>query len=119
MPTDPRAALLMTVQVTAGAAMVSVRGDLDASAAAEIAEVLAQVLAAEPGRIVLDMTYVGFLDCSAAGAIFAAARSLPDGRPVIRSPRRIVRRLLEITGLDAQCILEDRLVPDPAARMAS
>ena len=119
MRTDPRPSPLMTMHVTGTTAVVRVRGDLDASVSAELTEVLAQTLAAEPMRLVFDMDHAGFLDCFAAHAIFAAARTLPEGRPVIRSPRPVARRLLELTGLDAQCILEGRPAPDPAAGAAS
>ncbi len=123
MPTNSRAPLLIAMHVTGTTAVVSVRGDLDISVTTELSEVLAQALAAAPSRLVFDMTYVGFLDCFAASAVIAAARSLPEGRPVIRAPRPVVRRLLELTGLDAQCILEKRPAadsgPDSAASMAS
>jgi anti-anti-sigma regulatory factor len=39
--------------------------------------------------------------------IVATGRSLPAGRrPVIRRPSPAVRRILELTGLDAQCEIE-------------
>jgi anti-anti-sigma factor len=121
--TSPRAPLLIAMHVTGTTAVVSVRGDLDVSAAAELSGILALALAAEPTRLIVDMSHVSFLDCFAACAVFAAARSLPEGQPVIRSPRPVVRRLLELTGLDAQCILEERPAggpgPDPVASMAS
>jgi anti-sigma B factor antagonist len=123
VPTNPRAPLLIATHITGTTAVVSVRGDLDVSAAAELAEVLAQIVSGEPRRFVFDMAHAGFLDCFAAHAMLAAAQSVPGGRLVIRSPRPIVRRLLELTGLDTQCILEERLAadpgPGPAAGIAS
>jgi anti-anti-sigma regulatory factor len=47
------------------------------------------------------------MDCGSARLIVAAGRWLPGGgRPVIRRPRPGVRRILELTGLDAECEIE-------------
>jgi hypothetical protein len=60
-----------------------------------------------PERLVLDLTRTCFLDCGSARMIVAAGRSLPAGqRPVIRRPSPGVRRILELTGLDADCEIE-------------
>lgn len=59
-----------------------------------------------PARLVFDMAGVRFADCASARMITGTAAWLPDGnRPVIRSPRPLVRRLLERSGLDAYCEL--------------
>jgi anti-anti-sigma regulatory factor len=48
------------------------------------------------------------MDCGSARVIAAAARSRPAGRRlVIRSPGPGVRRILELTGVDADCEIED------------
>jgi anti-anti-sigma regulatory factor len=53
------------------------------------------------------MAGVGFIDCAAARLIAGAGRFLPRGqRPVIRRPGPLVRRILELTGLDAYCEIE-------------
>jgi anti-anti-sigma factor len=79
--------LLVTMHVTGGTAVVSVRGDLDVTTRAQLAEVLAQALATRPRRVVFDMAHADYLDCFSVRAIFAAARSLPDRRPVIAPAR--------------------------------
>jgi anti-anti-sigma regulatory factor len=49
-----------------------------------------------------------FIDCGSARLIAAAGRSLPEGqRPVIRRPGPGVRRIFELTGLDALCEIEE------------
>lgn len=90
-----------------GTAVVRLLGDLDASVAFELAEQLAGLADKQPDRLVFDMAAVQFLDCAAAGMLFGAARSmLADGnKPVICSPGPLVRKLLQLTGLDTQCEL--------------
>jgi anti-anti-sigma factor len=91
-----------------GTAVVRLLGDLDVTVAAALSQHLADLAARKPDRLIFDMATVGFLDCAAARVMFAAARSmLPGRKPVIRSPGPLVRRLLELTGLDTQCELAD------------
>jgi anti-anti-sigma factor len=72
-----------------------------------VSEQLALVRQTRPERLVLDLTRTSFLDCGSARMIVATGRSLPPGRrPVIRCPSREVRRILELTGLDADCEIE-------------
>jgi anti-anti-sigma factor len=88
---------------TTGAATVVLSGELDLAAAPSLSEHLAQVLARKPRYLVFDMTRVGFLDCAAARLIAGTGRSLPEGRPVLRGPGRQASRILELTGLAADC----------------
>jgi anti-anti-sigma factor len=89
-----------------GVAVVRLMGDLDASVAFVLAEQLAELEDKKPDRLIFDMAAVGFMDCAVADVLFGAARSmLPGGKPVIRSPGPLVRRLLTLTGLDTQCEL--------------
>lgn len=94
------------VDIADGTALVSLRGDMDASMASALADLLAGLGNKKPGRLIFDMATVGYLDCATAGVMFRAARSmLAGGKPVIRSAGPLVRRLLELTGLDTQCEL--------------
>ena len=53
------------------------------------------------------MTRVGFIDCAAARLIASTGQFLPHNqRPVIRFPSPLVRRVLELTGLDDYCEIE-------------
>lgn len=62
----------------------------------------------KPQRLVLDMARTGFVDCGTARLIASAGRFLPGGRrPVVRHPSPVVRRVLELTGLDADCDIEE------------
>lgn len=84
---------------------VVIRGDLDLCSTPSLAARLGPVLASRPRRLVFDLARVGFIDCAAARLITSTSRSLP-GRPVIRSPGPLVRRVLELTGLDSRCEIE-------------
>ena len=106
-----------------GIVTITLRGELDSTARAALSEHLTEHLAeycarlagTQPRHLVIDMAGVDFLDWAAAAVIFTATRLLlPAGvKPVLRSPRRQVRRLLEITGLDQHCEV------DPNGRSAT
>jgi anti-sigma B factor antagonist len=86
---------------------VVIRGELDLVTTPVLAENLTLALRSKPGRLVLDMTATRFMDCGSARLIAEASRSLPEGgRLVIRRPGRGVRRILELSGLDAQCDID-------------
>ena len=98
------------VQATSGSdktVVIRLRGELDVTVRATLEELLALLPGARPGRLVIDLADVSFMDCGTAAVVFAAAReALPHGRkPVIRGARPSVRRLLQITGWDKQCAI--------------
>ena len=99
----------VTIEVEArpGTTTIVVRGELDLVTMPVLAARLALALRDRPGRLVFDLSGTRFMDCGSARLIAAAGRWLPDGgRPVIRHPRPGVRRVLELTGLDAHCEIE-------------
>jgi anti-anti-sigma factor len=90
-----------------GTATLVLHGDLDLLTAALLSEKLTQALDKGPERLIFDMADVPFIDCASARAIVVAGRALPGGgRPVLRSPGPGIRRLLELTGLEAQVTVE-------------
>jgi anti-anti-sigma factor len=92
----------VSIDITAGTATAVISGELDVAGVPLLAQHLAQILDEKPQRLVLDMAQVGFMDCAAARTIASTGRCLPEGRrPVIRSPSSMVRRILELSGLDA------------------
>jgi len=98
------------VQATSGSektVVVRLRGELDVTVRATLEELLALLPGTQPGRLVIDLADVSFMDCGTAAVVFATARrALPPGRkPVIRAPRPAIRRLLQITGWDKQCVM--------------
>jgi anti-anti-sigma factor len=81
---------------------VVARGELDLTAARLLEEMLTLVTSKVPRDIVLHMSEVAFLDCGCARVIAEAARALPGpGRLVIGDSSPIVRRMFQLTGLDA------------------
>ncbi len=87
---------------------MTVTGELDLTTRPVLAERLSAVLGHRPRRLVLDMAGADFMDCGSARVVAGAGRFLPDGgRLVIRHPSPVVRRVLELTGYDASCEIED------------
>ena len=98
---------MIDVHVTAEMVTVVVSGELDLVTTPALTAHLTQILENEPQRLVFDMTRVGFIDCAAARLIASAGQFLPHNqRPVIRFPSPLVRRVLELTGLDDYCEVE-------------
>jgi anti-sigma B factor antagonist len=83
---------------------VFIRGELDLMTAPVLDEQLRLAVANKPARLVLDMSGTDFMDCGCARLIAAARSALPaDADLIIRQPSRVVRRVLELTGLDVHC----------------
>ena len=99
----------VTIEVEAGpgTTTVVISGELDLATMPMLTGQLARLTWKNPGRLVFDLTSVGFMDCGSARLIARTGCSLPDGqRPVIRHPSSGVRRVFELTGLDAYCEIE-------------
>ena len=95
------------VEASQGTTTIIVNGELDLVTMPFLAAQLALAVQDRPGRLVFDLTGTHFMDCGSARLITTAGRWLPGGgRPVIRRPRPGVRRVLELTGLDAYCEIE-------------
>lgn len=101
----PAFAVSLSVQGTT--LTVHLRGGLDVRSAAVLSEHLAHGRDEQPRALVFDLTRLSYLDCAGARVIAGAARLLPPGqRPVLRGPGPVVRRLLQLTGLDRQLVIE-------------
>lgn len=96
------------VKTAPGMTTVVISGELDLVTMPLLAEQLALAVQDNPARLVFDLTETSFMDCGSARLIARTGPSLPDGRlPVIRHPARGVRRVFEVTGLDAYCEIEE------------
>ena len=103
----------VTIEVEArpGVTTIVIEGELDLVTMPYLAARLARALRDRPGRLVFDLSRTQFMDCGSARLIAGAGRWLPGGgRPIIRRPGPGVRRLLELTGLDAHCEIEPLVV---------
>lgn len=99
--------LAVDVRIRGARVTVVIGGELDLASTPSLAARLHRILADKPQRLVFDMSRVGFVNCAAARLIAGTAESLPDDRrPVLRSPTPLVRRVLELTGLDAEVEIE-------------
>jgi anti-anti-sigma factor len=108
-PPDPagraqRDRVTIEVEGRPGITTIVVKGELDLVTMPYLAAQLALAIRDSPGRLVFDLAGTHFMDCGSARLIAGAGHWLPGGgRPVIRRPGPGVRRILELTGLDAQC----------------
>jgi anti-anti-sigma factor len=99
----------VTIEVEArpGVTTIVVTGELDLVTMPYLASRLALAARDRPSRLVFDLGGTQFMDCGSARLIAGAGQWLPGGgRPVIRRPGPGVRRILELTGLDAHCEIE-------------
>lgn len=80
-----------------GEAVIVLAGELDIASAEAARGVLADALEHEPGSIVFEMAEVSFMDSSGIAVLVTAANRVPA--VVLRNPRDLLRRTLEITGL--------------------
>ena len=95
------------VEVRPGVTTIVVKGELDLVTMPYLATRLTLAIQDRPGRLVFDLSGTRFMDCGSARLIAAAGQRLPGGgRPVIRRPAPGVRRVLQLTGLDAHCEIE-------------
>jgi anti-anti-sigma factor len=116
LPDEYASSLLVDVEITDGTAVITVRGDLDITVNAALAGQLAEIMQKKPARLIFDLGSVKYMDCACARVLLSAARSLPEEqRPVIRSAGPLVRRLLAVTGLDTQCVLDSRCAAEASA----
>jgi anti-anti-sigma factor len=95
------------VETGPGVTTIVVKGELDLVTMPYLATRLTLALRDRPGRLVFDLGETYFMDCGSARLIAGAGQRLPGGgRPVIRHPAPGVRRVLQLTGLDAHCEIE-------------
>jgi anti-anti-sigma factor len=101
--------LAIAVEVAGDSAVtVTIHGELDLATAPVLSDCLERTMARHhPRSLAFDLADVGFIDCAAAHVLIETTRTLPGGPPpVLRHPVFAVRRVLSVTGLDTQCIIE-------------
>ena len=110
-PRDPsgparESRVAIEVETRPGTTTIVIKGELDLVTMPYLATRLTLALRDRPGRLVFDLSGTHFMDCGSARLIAGAGQWLPGGRPVIRRPGPGVRRVLELTGLDAHCEID-------------
>lgn len=95
-------AVMTTRRQADGVIVVDVRGTLDAATVDALRDALLNTLAAQrPAGMVVDLTYVTFMDSMGIGTLVAghnAAREVGTTF-VLRNPSEFVHRQLRVTGL--------------------
>jgi len=103
----PKGRVTIEVEACPGVTTIVVKGELDLVTMPFLAAQLALATRDGPGRLVFDLSGTHFMDCGSARLIAGAGQRLPGGgRPVIRRRAPGVRRVLQLTGLDAHCEIE-------------
>lgn len=99
-----------------GAALVSVRGELDIVTEPQLRRVLDTACAARPTRLWVDLGGVSFCDMRGVNALARAARTLRrhGGRVVLLHPSAAVVRLLRLAGLQVLFDVDGPLPSDGA-----
>jgi len=99
--------VVIEVDVGPDTTTVLISGELDLVSMPVLAARLSVVLRERPRRLIFDMAGTSFMDCACARLLASAGQFLPDYKPVIRQPGSAVRRVLELTGLDAKFEIEE------------
>lgn len=93
--------LFVDVTEIAGGSRLVVAGEIDLATAAEFSDALTAAIE-HGGNVELDLYQVSFMDSQGLAAMCGALAALPDGRTLrVFDSSPNVRRLLEVTGLDA------------------
>ncbi|GAA2705386.1 STAS domain-containing protein [Actinoplanes palleronii] len=95
-------AVMTTRRQADGTMVVDVRGSLDTSTVESLRDVLLETLQRDrPALIVVDLTFVTFMDSVGIGALVAGQRAARDigTRFELRNPSDFVHGQLRITGL--------------------
>jgi anti-anti-sigma factor len=89
--------------------IVTLRGECDLAAVDRLGSALASCTDCGRRNAVLDVEELEFLDCAALNVMLQAARRCAGagGSLVLRSPRRTVRRLLDLSGAMEELRLEE------------
>jgi anti-sigma B factor antagonist len=109
----------LTTSACDGHLVVALCGELDVTGAAD-AEAAITALVARGQCLVIDMSALDFLDCSALGALLRAQAMARrgGGAVVLAAPRPLVRRLLALTGNDEVFWVQSDVQSDVQAAVA-
>jgi anti-sigma B factor antagonist len=100
------------------AVVVRLVGELDLYNAGELRETLDDVCARRPGRVVVDLSEVTFIDSTGLGVLVEARSKLPDRKTfVLSQPQPETRRALEISGLSRHMPIFDGVEQALTARL--
>jgi anti-sigma B factor antagonist len=98
---------VIAVEERGDAVVVRLGGELDLYNAPLLRETLLDACGRSPGRIVLDLSEVEFIDSTALGVVIEARASLESRRVLLASPAIDVRRALKVSGIDRHLPVHD------------
>jgi anti-sigma B factor antagonist len=108
---------VLGVEQIGEARIVRLGGELDLYNAQEVRDTLLEVCSDSPGRIVVDLSEVEFIDSTALGVLIEARTKMENGRGfLLAAPGLETRRALQISGLDRHFGVHDTV---PAALEAA
>jgi anti-sigma B factor antagonist len=90
-----------------GAIVLRLAGELDLYNAEEVRGALAEAVASDPKRIVIDMSEVRFVDSTALGVLIEARSKLGRSDLLLAGPQLETRRTLQVSGLDRHLPVHD------------
>jgi anti-sigma B factor antagonist len=92
---------VLGVETVGEACVVKLGGELDLYNAPQVREALTEACTDVPGRVVVDLSEVEFIDSTALGVLIEARTKLENRRAfLLAAPGLETRRALEISGLD-------------------
>ena len=88
--------------------IVCVSGEIDLLTAPGLQSRLAACLSDRHRRVTIDISEVSFMGASGLSVLVKAAKKMRDqgGELIVRHPQRMVRRMVEVTGLESYIRLE-------------
>jgi anti-sigma B factor antagonist len=81
-----------------GTAVIRLSGELDMVSVERVRAVIDEALANENERLVFDVSELEFMDSSGIALLISVTRKVPAVE--VRNPTAIVRRIIELTGLE-------------------
>jgi anti-anti-sigma factor len=95
---DDAAAARVDVAAEDGTPVLTFSGDLDLSGAQRIRGVIEDAVVTAQGHIVFEMSGLAYMDSSGIALLLTAAQRVSTVE--VRNPSPIVRRVIELTGLE-------------------
>lgn len=110
--------LILTTRAHDGRTVVSLRGELDIASAEDLRGHLLAARRAHGDHVILDLDDLEFMDSHGLSVIIGCYKSVTaaGGSLALAGARPIVRRTLEITGLDRRLALFDSVEKAAVAR---
>ena len=90
-----------------GSLVMRLGGELDLYNAEDLRAALDRAMSGAPGRIVIDLSLVEFVDSTALGVLIEARAKLGDDSLRLAAPQPETRRALQVSGLDRHLPVDD------------